>query len=252
MFQVGTVTKTEIQRLGNAWHLRKSNLSKPVEIDSDIETELSGKPKEKPPEEGEKWILAKVDVPGLERLYSFLADNLVSLMRDLLAVVDTSNINHENICCLNTAVALLVLARRQDGGDECVACMLRCIRNGVTTAVKSTPRKLGGCEGSDIAQEGGQEEEPKTGPPRSGSEILANFRQLLWFWQEYYMHRGRDRLGVEFNSHINFHEWKSLVELLCADDGSPTSLVASSPSFPLSPYSRPPRPDRLSPYLHNV
>ena len=71
--------------------------------------------------------------------------------------------------------------------------------------------------------------------------VLNNFRQLLWFWREYYRNRGRDRLSLEFSSHIRFTEWKSVVSKLCADNGSKTALSHHLVRVPRSPYKRPPR-----------
>ena len=70
---------------------------------------------------------------------------------------------------------------------------------------------------------------------------MSNFRELLWFWREYYLRRGRDRLSIEFSSRIAFPYWQGLVDVLCKDDGSPTSLVARPLPLPLSPYCRPTR-----------
>lgn len=45
-----------------------------------------------------------------------------------------------------------------------------------------------------------------------GSEVLCrNFRELLWYWQQYYLRRGRDRLSVEFSAHLPFRYWQALV-----------------------------------------
>lgn len=71
--------------------------------------------------------------------------------------------------------------------------------------------------------------------------VMVNFRELLWYWREYYLRRGRDRLSIEFSSHIHFYHWDSLVDKLCGDDGSPTSLLPSRISLPMSPYNRPSR-----------
>jgi hypothetical protein len=49
----------------------------------------------------------------VERLSWFLAANQARLLRDLLGVVDLRNINHENICCLNTAVVIAIFAHRR-------------------------------------------------------------------------------------------------------------------------------------------
>jgi hypothetical protein len=49
----------------------------------------------------------------LSRLRQFLSLNNIRLLRDLMSVVDLKNVNHENICCLNTAVVLCVFANRR-------------------------------------------------------------------------------------------------------------------------------------------
>mmetsp|Transcript_15522 Transcript_15522/g.31370 ORF Transcript_15522/g.31370 Transcript_15522/m.31370 type:complete len:126 (-) Transcript_15522:8-385(-) len=80
----------------------------------------------------------------------------------------------------------------------------------------------------------------KSSPPtRSGSEIVfQNFRELLWYWGEYYLRRGRDRLSIEFSCHIPFRYWHSIVGLMCRDNGDATSLLSCPMRLPVSPYSR--------------
>lgn len=53
---------------------------------------------------------------------------------------------------------------------------------------------------------------------------------------EYYLRGGRDRLSLEFSTHVKFWAWKRVVRLLCADDGSPTALVGAPLRLPRSPY----------------
>lgn len=50
---------------------------------------------------------------GLTRLQCFLKQNTRQLVRDLMGVVNLETINHENICCLNTAVLILIFADRR-------------------------------------------------------------------------------------------------------------------------------------------
>jgi hypothetical protein len=46
----------------------------------------------------------------------------------------------------------------------------------------------------------------------SGADLVfRNFRLLLWYWQEYYLRRGRDRLSIEFSTRIPFRFWLQLV-----------------------------------------
>lgn len=83
--------------------------------------------------------------------------------------------------------------------------------------------------------------------PDKPSDFLANFRELCWFWRQYYEHRGRDRLSLEFSSsHIRFSEWKHVVDLLCADEPRPTALVHHPIPLPTSPYALPPSRARVS------
>lgn len=52
-------------------------------------------------------------VTGFTRLQVFLKHNTPQLVRDLMGVVNLETINHENICCLNTAVLILIFADRR-------------------------------------------------------------------------------------------------------------------------------------------
>ena len=72
--------------------------------------------------------------------------------------------------------------------------------------------------------------------PQDGATVLRGFRRLLWFWSEYYLRGGRDRLSLEFSTHVKFWAWKRVIRLLCADDGSPTALVDEPPRLPRSPF----------------
>jgi hypothetical protein len=71
-------------------------------------------------------------------------------------------------------------------------------------------------------------------------DVVSNFVELLWFWKEYYTHRGRDRVSIEFSSHLHFNEWRNVVNLI-TDDGSSSSLVSKPLRLPRSPYQRAPR-----------
>lgn len=69
---------------------------------------------------------------------------------------------------------------------------------------------------SDSSNCGGEEVEaaikrwrPSLPPHRKDG--LRNFRELLWYWTEYYLRRGRDRLSLEFSSHTHFEEWHCVV-----------------------------------------
>ncbi|CAM9567319.1 unnamed protein product, partial [Laminaria digitata] len=61
--------------------------------------------------EGTEGGGAEQEVPTL--LQGFLKQNTAQLVRDLMCVVNLETINHENICCLNTAVLILIFADRR-------------------------------------------------------------------------------------------------------------------------------------------
>ena len=119
-----------------------------------------------------------------------------------MRVVDLESVNHENICCLNTAIIIFIFGRR---------------RGLLAQLIKKI------------------DELEEARPPL---QLKQNFRRNLWFWTAYYTHRGRDRLSLEFSSHIHFEEWELVVACLCADDGSPHALLPSSIPLPVSPYRK--------------
>lgn len=141
------------------------------------------------------------------RLARFLILNQAYLLKELLNEVDLRKINHENICCLNTAILISVFAYRR-GELAYVVKQLRAMNDDT----------------------------------ESSGSLLTKFRELLWFWSEYYTHRGRDRLSLEFSSHLRFQEWKHVVDLLCADNRTSATCLNSTPiRLPKSPYRRAPR-----------
>ncbi|KAF0720761.1 Aste57867_40 [Aphanomyces stellatus] len=143
--------------------------------------------------------------PALSRLFKFLHLNTVRLLRELMTIVTMEDINHENICCLNTAVVMFVFEHRKHR----LATMLEALRQ--------------------------QECEVETKHPEG--YLCSNFRSLLWFWVQYYIPRGRDRLSLEHSSDMKFKEWYAVVELLCADDGSSFALLPAPKALPSSPYA---------------
>ncbi|KAL3944593.1 MAG: hypothetical protein SGBAC_001305, partial [Bacillariaceae sp.] len=199
----------------------------------------------------------------VERLSWFLAANQTRLLRDLLGVVDLRNINHENICCLNTAVVIAIFAARrnelgsllQDLGrlnieeretkrrarnaasddnviDRAFAQALKYMDMDEKIAPAPYARRASVSRRASLTYYGTKSE------IGDKNDVLRNFREVLWFWIEYYTHRGRDRLSLEYSSHLRFQEWVDVVSLLSADDSSPTSLVHQPVRLPRSPYGR--------------
>jgi hypothetical protein len=220
---------------------------------------------------GEALCDAAHEPNTIERLSWFLAVNQTRLLRDLLGVVDLRNINHENICCLNTAVMITIFAYRR----EELHCLLQELGRLNIEERDAKRRALKAVRKDDVVDRAFVQamkymeldyEIPTAQYARRSSvstsrraslsmsrrasltyygtnneigdrnDVMRNFREVLWFWMEYYTHRGRDRLSLEFSSHLRFQEWIEVVSLLGADNGSSTSLVQNPVRLPRSPY----------------
>lgn len=210
-------------------------------------------------------LCAKAYLPNtIERLNWFLAANQARLLRDLLVVIDLKNINHENICCLNTAVVITIFAHRR----KQLASLLDELRRMSDDEKEAKRRAMDASQRDQVVDRAfaqamryldlsNQERDALpiyarrtslsnstlsrgSRDPHVGdrTDVMRNFREVLWFWIEYYTHRGRDRLSLEFSSHIRFQEWNHVVSLLVTDNESPTSLVKTPICLPRSPYQR--------------
>eukprot|EP00638_Chattonella_subsalsa_P000233 CAMPEP_0117744562 /NCGR_PEP_ID=MMETSP0947-20121206/6833_1 /TAXON_ID=44440 /ORGANISM="Chattonella subsalsa, Strain CCMP2191" /LENGTH=1052 /DNA_ID=CAMNT_0005561535 /DNA_START=129 /DNA_END=3285 /DNA_ORIENTATION=+ len=79
---------------------------------------------------------------SIQRIERSLTLKLPSLLRDLMSVVDLEGINHENICCLNTVIVILIFAHRRNQLAE----VLESVRQSKPQVAKSndlllTPKK---------------------------------------------------------------------------------------------------------------
>ncbi len=115
-----------------------------------------------------------------------------------MTIVSLEDVNQENICCLNTAILFIIFAQRSSGMG--IAKTLHEIR-----------------KYEDRLQRPGH--------------ITTNFRELLWFWQQYYACRAHDAYSLEVSSQIPFQEWFTTVKALYSPVASDTSLVCEHTPF---------------------
>jgi hypothetical protein len=181
------------------------------------------------------------------RLLVFVDNKRDQCLISLIESVSIHTITNENICCLNTSILICVVEALRNR----LPLLLSRVNDYVTkhmgpSSTKSTPVK-----GRSDSPEG--QGSPRGSPStyrhiidEHGADAMSdnawfrNFRELLWYWQEYYMRRGRDRLSLEFSSNIPFHVWRAVVSDLCADDGSESALLHAPIQLPLSSYHAPP------------
>jgi hypothetical protein len=188
----------------------------------------------------------------IERLCWFLDINRGRLVRDLLGVVDLMNINHENICCLNTVVVLVIFAHRRNALRQLLQEFKRIGFEGNLGRHNNERHDSDGTFTEAMRSLDIDDDHPLESLERKDRDAARKFRELIWFWKEYYSHRGRDRLSLEFSSHIRFQEWKNVVSVLGADDGSSTSLLPKPVRLPRSPYQRAPRVFELESHLRGA
>ena len=178
---------------------------------------------------------------GVFRLSAFLTQERYNIVLLLMDVVTLRVINHENICCLNTLLLLLLLARRHGDLQDVLKRVSQLADQRVAlSATNASLSRLDSLdeEDDDEEGEGGPAGKENSGEGRGGRLLMSNFRELLWFWNEYYLRRGRDRLSLEFSSQIPFSHWHDLVQELCRDDGSTYALLEKPLKAFNSPYTR--------------
>lgn len=122
------------------------------------------------------------------RLLGYIADfkRQLDYLRKLINTISVQNLTQENVSCLNTTLVFLMFANQKDGLPK----YLRALQD----------------EKDDLLN------------PNMPRSILANFRELLLFWQDHYLHKDKDCSALEKSSRICFDYWKQTVNTLVEED----------------------------------
>ncbi|XP_071957366.1 short transient receptor potential channel 4-associated protein-like [Antedon mediterranea] len=115
----------------------------------------------------------------------------VGFLKKLINIIHVEILTQENVSCLNTTIILLMFAQRS--GE--LSVYLKLLR----------------------------EEEQNNCRP---GFILHNFRQLLFFWQDHYLHKDKDCTALEKSSNISFSVWKEMVSGLTSNDTTSPNTLA--------------------------
>jgi hypothetical protein len=224
---------------------------------------------------------------SLLMLPRILIDEMEHIMLRLMTIITIKTVNHENICCLNSALLMLLLARRRghlgvlltkikELADSDRKFNLLAPANGLAIRgcdetvfgkntndsygqinssdleITSNSSNLDDTRASDLVLSNNIAKSPERKdiqtiskasnvPLKDSEKVMINFRELLCFWKEYYLKRGRDRLSLEFSTHIPFKHWLYLVDILTTDDGTPTALLSQPIQLAKSCYNYPSR-----------
>ncbi|KAL8560898.1 hypothetical protein ACOMHN_059082 [Nucella lapillus] len=130
------------------------------------------------------------------RLIAYISDfkRQLDYLYKLITNISVQNLTQENVSCLNTTLVFLMFANKKD----------------------QLPRYLQALR---------DEKENMADVTGSGS-ILQNFRDLLVFWQDHYLHKDKDCSALEKSSRISFSYWKKTVAMLVSDDNGDHNAVA--------------------------
>lgn len=122
-------------------------------------------------------------------LVNYLAENEAQLVCALIKAIKVTEISQENISCLNTALCICMIARRQNRLDRLLQEVQQVDKTQMDTL-------------NDM----------------DSSSVFINFRELIHFWVTHYQRRVRDCMTLEQSSRILLHEWRSSVRDLAAYD----------------------------------
>eukprot|EP00051_Salpingoeca_urceolata_P035254 m.28935 g.28935 ORF g.28935 m.28935 type:complete len:890 (-) comp8985_c0_seq1:40-2709(-) len=133
------------------------------------------------------------DAAAATRLAQFVLnpERRVKLLCDLLSVVTVTDLDQENICCLNTSLLFLVSASR----------------------ASTLPSLL---ETLYVAEQA---------PNVCGSH-LKQLQDLVSFWRLFYADRPKDCESLERSSRIPFSEWRAVADQLEAADAESDTTLA--------------------------
>ena len=155
------------------------------------------------------------------RLLSFIADfdMQITLLVSLVKIINVANLTQENVSCLNTTLVFLMFANQKADLPKYLRGIERVTITTTTTASTSSTRDATG------ASSGGSASASNNGK-KATSGLLKNFRDLLLFWQEHYLHKDKDCSALERSSKIPFDYWKlTVATLVCHDRSLDTSLA---------------------------
>ncbi|CAI9716469.1 Hypothetical predicted protein [Octopus vulgaris] len=122
------------------------------------------------------------------RLLVYIADfkQQLDYLRKLINIISVQNLTQENVSCLNTTLVFLMFANQK----------------------KILPKYLHALQ---------DDTDDLLDVNISGS-IMGNFRELLLFWQDHYLHKDKDCSALEKSSRIYFDYWKRTVKTLVEED----------------------------------
>eukprot|EP00918_Siedleckia_nematoides_P024820 GHVU01053597.1.p1 GENE.GHVU01053597.1~~GHVU01053597.1.p1 ORF type:complete len:770 (-),score=71.82 GHVU01053597.1:2839-5148(-) len=111
----------------------------------------------------------------------------LEFLQRLINLINVQNLTQENVSCLNTTLVFLMFANQKNQMNAILRGL--CLEKATTSDCSVT-----------------------------GVTLLKNFRDLLMFWQDHYLHKDKDCSALEKSSRISFDYWKQTVNALVSED----------------------------------
>ncbi|KAK3605673.1 hypothetical protein CHS0354_013470 [Potamilus streckersoni] len=137
------------------------------------------------------------------KLLNYIADfsQQLDYLYKLITIIDVHNLTQENVSCLNTTLVFLMFANKK----QILPMYLQ--------ALKEDKEVMLDVSGS--------------------ATFMSNFRDLLIFWQDHYLHKDKDCSALEKSSRISFDYWKDTVSILVAEElDTPTAIIHYTSRLP--------------------
>lgn len=133
-------------------------------------------------------------------------DIQMEYLQRLINLISVHNLTQENVSCLNTTLVMLMFARQKYQLPK----YLQGLMHDWSAKTSSSSRATGALQ----CARGGDD------------KILKNFRDLLLFWQDHYLHKDKDCSALERSSRISFDFWKGTVNILVAEEpDNPQAII---------------------------
>ncbi|CAH1779910.1 unnamed protein product [Owenia fusiformis] len=115
-------------------------------------------------------------------------------LHKLINIINVQNLTQENVSCLNTSLVFLMFSNKENKMPKYLKAL-------------SEERHIKGCD------------------KKGGNTMMKNFRDLLVFWQEHYLHKDKDCSALEKSSRLSFEFWKQTVNELVSEDRTKKSAI---------------------------
>ncbi|ELU14681.1 hypothetical protein CAPTEDRAFT_176924 [Capitella teleta] len=145
-------------------------------------------------------------------------DLQMEYLQRLINLISVQNLTQENVSCLNTTLVFLMFANQKQQLPRYLQGLMQLwAMEGNSPASPPSTGSTSKGPSSSVAL-ATSSVASSASCSSADTKILQNFRDLLIFWQDHYLHKDKDCSALERSSRIPFDFWKETVTTLVADN----------------------------------